>query len=153
MNLPMLAALLEEVPLEKIASASRIKELVNNETSQLDFYIDIKMTGLELTRWFKDLPFTLQDKLFDLDLIPNSERTSLLFQIEMYKELYEGQVEIKRRIYKLTISFVATVTCFIHLVVAGMYYLEAVKNGLHVDSHVVILIDFLFKFISLILGQ
>lgn len=153
MNLPVLGLMLKGIPLNILLRAQRVVTLVNEAVPEDIEGINVNMTGFALNKWFKNLPYPVQDAVSKVIIYTDYDKDFIITQIEnaSYSSYKNG--EIKEDKFKMFAGMISTLFLLISIAMSVMYNISAEQMGVGIPSPWVFsVIDFVSKVIISVAG-
>lgn len=153
MNLPVLGLMLKDVPLNILLRAQRVVTLVNDSLPEGIEGINVNMNGFALNKWYKNLPYPVQDAVSKVIIYTDYDKDFIITQIEnaSYNSYKNG--EIKEDKFKMFAGMISTLFLMISIAMSVMYNISAEQMGVGIPSPWMFsIIDFVSKVIMSIAG-
>lgn len=153
MNLPVLGLMLKDIPLKILLRAQRVVNLVNEVLPEDVEGINANMTGHALNKWYKNLPYPVQDAVSKVIVYTDYDREFIINQIDNASYTAYMNDEIKEDKFKMFAGMISTLFLLISIAMSVMYSISAEQLGVGIPSPWVFsLIDFISKIVMSIAG-
>lgn len=146
MNIPTIGALLRGHALHEFSIMSKVVSSINAVVPE-NFHLSQHVTGDEILEWYQQLPYDLQQHLFDTDLIDRVEEQSLYREIKVVSDTQRLKEEYHSDLSSALILDLCLICLFFFMGVAILYRQNTIKFGDQIEANVFTTIVTVIKYL------
>lgn len=134
MNLPVLGLMLRDIPLNILLRAQKVVNLVNNILPEDIEGINVNMSGDDLIKWYKNLPYPVQDTVNKVIIYTDYDIDFIINQIDNASRTVHTNDEIYEDKFKMFAGMISALFLLISIAMSVMYSISAEQMGVGIPS-------------------